>query len=284
MKNIFSSRSPLILGFGWVLVLSLTTAAQVTPVQPVRPVTTPRASWGGTPAATPQPSWAVQRPTGVRPVGTTAAPATQPASAALPTTSSTPSTPIPSANSPSSAASSNSPAATTTGYRTPNPAIPWELVDNPVLADLTRRDYSGAKDYEKCLELQKQSGACILVYFRNPQVDNERGLCSWFEKRLQSTREWQKATAFYLRVTITLPGNSEDRDLASRFGLTRTPSLYVVKPNDSRHARIQVVKWDTTGGKRDPSMATPAEAVPWLADASTPAYQTLLAPLLEKLK
>lgn len=251
------------------LLLPLAVTAQVTPVQPVRPVTTPRATGVQYPAPVQRPSWAVQPPAGPRPV---AAPTAAPAA---------PSQPPPTAAAPSAPSSGYAPST----YPQPAGDVPQELIDHPVWDPVTRRDYDGPKDLAKCLELQKQTGTCILLYFCNDQDSSEKGLCHWWEKNLKSRREWQKATAPYLRVTIRLPGSTEARELATRYNIKTTPALLVLQPNDRPNPRftrrVPVIKWSAL---KEPTPMTPAEALPELSSASTPAYQEYLAPIIEKTK
>lgn len=249
--------------------LPLGVSAQVTPVQPVRPVTTPRSTWGGTPAPVQRPSWAPPQATPRPPA---AAPATAPAA---------PAEPPPAAAAPSAPTSGYAPSA----YAPPAGDTPAELIAHPVWDTVTRRDYDGPKELAKCLELQKQTGTCILLYFCNDQDSSEKGLCHWWEKNLKSRREWQKATAPYLRVTIRLPGSTEARELATRYNIKTTPALLVLQPNDRPNPRftrrVPVIKWSAL---KEPTPMTPAEALPALSDASTPAYQEYLAPIIEKTK
>lgn len=248
--------------------LPLAVSAQVTPVQPVRPVTTPRSTWGGTPTPVQRPSWAPPQAT---PRPAPAAPAAAPAATG------------PAAAAPSAPSSGYAPSA----YgRAPDAGdVPPELVEHPVWDPVTRRDYDGPKDLAKCLELQKQTGTCILLYFCNDQDSSEKGLCHWWEKNLKSRREWQKATAPYLRVTIRLPGSTEARELATRYNIKTTPALLVLQPNDRPNPRftrrVPVIKWSA---QKEPTPMTPAEALPELSAASTPAYQEYLAPIIEKTK
>lgn len=273
-----------------LLALSATLAAgqvrPVQPVQPVRPVATPVAPVR--PVSTPAPSWAPQRPAATQPVARPvppswgqqpARPATTPA--ATPAAEPAPAPAPQAADAAPAAPSDAAPAASNGWSRTSYPAkkgdTPQELVDAPRFDLVSTRRFDSAKDYAACLELQKQTGLCILLYFANLNDVSQKGLCHWWEKKLQNSREWQRAAKNYLCVTITLPGNAEDRALAEKMRVKTTPAVFVVQPNDNWPKRVNVISWSD---QKEPQPATPAEGLQMLHDASTPAYQAILAPLM----
>lgn len=273
-----------------LLALTATLAAgqvrPVQPVQPVRPVATPVAPVR--PVSTPAPSWAPQRPAATQPVARPVQPSwgQQPARPA-PAPTSAPTTPepdpaaVPATPPPAPAPDAAAPAPSNAWSRSSYPAkkgdTPQELVDAPRFDLVSNRRFDSAKDYAACLELQKQTGLCILLYFANLNDVSQKGLCHWWEKKLQNSREWQRAAKNYLWVTITLPGNAEDRALAEKMRVKTTPAVFVVQPNDNWPKRVNVISWSD---QKEPQPATPAEGLQMLHDASTPAYQALLAPLM----
>ena len=113
-------------------------------------------------------------------------------------------------------------------------ATPEEIaaIDAPLFDQVPSKWFNNAKDYPELLELQKKTGACMLVYFTNPSVPNEKGLCSWFEKSITTDIDWRKAMKFFIKLEITLPGPSAVRDLVAQFRVVKTPAIFVVKPGD----------------------------------------------------
>ena len=146
-------------------------------------------------------------------------------------------------------------------------------IDAPLFDQVPSKWFNNAKDYPELLELQKKTGACMLVYFKNPSVPNEKGLCSWFEKSITTDIDWRKAMKYFIKLEITLPGPSAVRDLVDQFRVTKTPAIFAVKPGDKMPFRLMVFTYPEGGGR-----PTPVE-VPVVLEAlrnrCTPAYQTL---------
>ena len=157
----------------------------------------------------------------------------------------------------------------------PAGATPEEraAIDAPLFDQVPSKWFNNAKDYPELLELQKKTGACMLVYFKNPSVPNEKGLCSWFEKSITTDIDWRKAMKYFIKLEITLPGPSAVRDLVDQFRVTKTPAIFAVKPGDKMPFRLMVFDYPEGGGR-----PTPVE-VPVVLEAlrnrCTPAYQTL---------
>ena len=157
----------------------------------------------------------------------------------------------------------------------PAGATPEEraVIDAPLFDQVPSKWFNNAKDYPELLELQKKTGACMLVYFKNPSVPNEKGLCSWFEKSITTDIDWRKAMKYFIKLEITLPGPSAVRDLVDQFRVTKTPAIFAVKPGDKMPFRLMVFTYPEGGGR-----PTPVE-VPVVLEAlrnrCTPAYQTL---------
>ena len=157
----------------------------------------------------------------------------------------------------------------------PAGATPEEraAIDAPLFDQVPSKWFNNAKDYPELLELQKKTGACMLGYFKNPSVPNEKGLCSWFEKSITTDIDWRKAMKYFIKLEITLPGPSAVRDLVDQFRVTKTPAIFAVKPGDKMPFRLMVFTYPEGGGR-----PTPVE-VPVVLEAlrnrCTPAYQTL---------
>lgn len=146
------------------------------------------------------------------------------------------------------------------------------LIDSPKFDLIPSKSFNHFKDYADLEELQKQSGACMLVYFKNLNVSDEKGLCGWFEKDIANTTEWRKAMKYYLKIEIPVAGGNDILEaLLEKFRVKKTPAVFVVKPNGSLPQRLPVIEY--IDGKPKPY------AVPVVIEAlkvrSSPAYQTL---------
>jgi hypothetical protein len=209
-----------------------------------------RSRFGQPPSVSPSaPPAAPVRPAPVSPVPAVSAPAATPQPA-----------PAPSA----SASASSSPS-----------RVPEELVASPRWDLIPHKPFDKPKDYDQLLELQRQTGAVLLVYFRNDNDSSEKGLCNWYEKSIALTRDWQKVTRPYLKLNISLPGNAAAQALAKRYGVAKTPAIYVHKPNDWRPMRLPVFEWNN----REPKPLPVDTVVESLLKFSTEAYQKHVEPL-----
>ena len=215
-----------------------------------------------------------------RPGQTATAPATTaaplaPASSNFATPTAAPTTSTPTAPSSAPALSTLPPSGSTTSSNYFYTSVPPEdkaVIDAPLFDQLPSKDFNNAKDHDDLLALQKKTGACLIIYFKNPSISNEKGLCSWYEKTVTTDIKWRKAMKYYLRLEITLPGNSLVQDLATRYRANKTPAVLVVKPGSTMPTRLKL--FDYPAGSRP----VPIEAetvLESLKAASTPAYQTL---------
>jgi len=145
------------------------------------------------------------------------------------------------------------------------------LIDNPKLDEIPTKTYTHPRYHDELLELQKQTGACMFLYFKNPTVPNQKGLCSWFERRIASDIKWRKAMRNYLKLEITLPGNKQAQELAAKYRVRSTPALFVLKPNSVPN-RLSVFRFEP--GKR-PEVEPIETVIEYLKARSTVAYQSL---------
>ena len=145
-------------------------------------------------------------------------------------------------------------------------------IDAPLLEEIPAKWFDDAKDYAALLELQKKTGACMLVYFKNPFVTNEKGLCGWFEKNVATDLQWRKAIKNYIKLQITYIGNEETEALIAQFRANKTPAFFVVKPGSTFPARIQLFDYAPNTRPEPREVATIMESI---KSNSTPAYATL---------
>ena len=144
--------------------------------------------------------------------------------------------------------------------------------DAPLFDQVPSKWYDNAKDFEELFALSKKSGACMVVYFKNFAISNEKGLCNWFEKVIGADIKWRKAMKYYIKLEINVPGNSVVEELMAKFRVVKTPAIFVVKPGSTMNTRIAV--FDYVQGTR-PEPRDIDAVLQTLKTASTPAYQTL---------
>ncbi|MGD9874463.1 MAG: hypothetical protein AB7T27_09350 [Kiritimatiellia bacterium] len=94
--------------------------------------------------------------------------------------------------------------------------------------------FKNAEGYAEALELQKQTGADIFVFFVRPDVSNENGLCNWLETRGFQTPPVRKFLKEVIKVKATLPSNKETTAMGETFGVKKTPAVYLVHPTGKR--------------------------------------------------
>lgn len=213
-------------------------------------------------------------------------PAAPPAASAFPATAPSPapapapaefSAPAPASAAPAGADSESSPAPMANGsYDSPYPKGATDeqkaLIDSPKFDLVPSKWYNYFKDHAGLVELQKQSGACLLVYFKNLNVSDEKGLCGWFEKDIANSTEWRKAMRYYLKIEITVAGGNDVlEELVAKYRVKKTPAVFVVRPNGSLPQRLPVIEY--IDGKPKP-YAVPA-VIEALKVRSSPVYQTL---------
>ena len=151
--------------------------------------------------------------------------------------------------------------------------VPRALAESPKFDLVPKKWFDKASDWETAKALQKESGACILVYFKNPSDSSQKGLCSWFETKAGAYTHWRKAMPYFIKLQITLPGNNETRALAATFGFKSTPAWYVVRPDAPYPKRLAVIKY-AMGGK-DPEPMPERELIPALHALCPSAYDNL---------
>lgn len=145
------------------------------------------------------------------------------------------------------------------------------VYDAPLFDQIPSKTFGNAKDHDELVALQKKTGACMVVYFKNFAVPNEKGLCSWFEKTVTSDIQWRRAMRNYIQLTINVPGTSAVEELQTKYRANRTPAVFVVKPGSTMPVRIKL--FDYGNGTRPVPVAA-EEVVAAVKVASTPAYQT----------
>jgi len=137
--------------------------------------------------------------------------------------------------------------------------------------------YQKAKGYQKALTLQKETGADIFIYFTVQAPPNQKGLCTWWERKGARNMKVKKYLRNYIKVQVPLPSNPDSQKLAKQFKVKRCPAVFVVQTNGWQQY-IKVFNWDT--GK--PKLREPEELIELIRARSSDHYA--LPPEEEKEK
>lgn len=127
--------------------------------------------------------------------------------------------------------------------------------------------FSKAKGYEKALELQKETGADLFVYFSRQAPNDEAGLCRWFENKALTAPVLKDYLRSYLRVEVPLPSNPDCQKMAESFGVRKCPAVYIVQFNGWTQA-CKAFNWST--GR--PLLFPPEEFIELLRARSSERY------------
>lgn len=145
------------------------------------------------------------------------------------------------------------------------------LVDQPLFDLVPKKWYDRASEWEEVKALQKKTGACILIYFKDPTNSDQKGMCNWFEGEAGSYNRWRKAMAYFIKFRIQLPGNTETRALAEEFRFKSTPAWFVLRPDGKFPKRLPVFTYPAG----NPKPVRQDELMESLTELCTPAYANL---------
>ncbi len=126
--------------------------------------------------------------------------------------------------------------------------------------------FTGHKEYAKAVELQKTTGADILLMFYRMAPTDEKGLWRWLETKGLSQQKVAKKLDDYIKVKILLDNSDEVAALATKFYVKKSPRLFVIHP-DGQWQDVKPFDWP--GGK--PEIASADELLARLVQASSPA-------------
>ena len=127
--------------------------------------------------------------------------------------------------------------------------------------------FNDLKGYQEALELQKQTGADIFLYFARYFPDDEKGLCRWFETHGLGQPAVAKLLRDYLKVKLTYPLGKDAEAAMADFKVTKCPAIYIIK-TDGHHDRCMVFEWP--GGK--PQILDPNKLVELFRSKSDARY------------
>lgn len=128
--------------------------------------------------------------------------------------------------------------------------------------------FQNGKGFAEALELQKQTGADLFVYFARYYPNDQEGLCKWWERRGLQHPDVEKLLRGYLKVKFSYPLGKDDEALAAPFNVNKCPAVYIVSTNGWRH-RVAVFEWP--GG--EPELKKPDVLVNDIRSQSSARYQ-----------
>lgn len=102
--------------------------------------------------------------------------------------------------------------------------------------------FQNGKGYAEALEIQKQTGADLFVYFARYYPNDQEGLCKWWEKRGLQHPDIEKLLRGYVKVKFSYPLNRDDEALVAPYNVNKCPAVFVVSTNGWRH-RVAVFEW-----------------------------------------
>ncbi|HMP89027.1 MAG TPA: hypothetical protein PJ991_02440, partial [Kiritimatiellia bacterium] len=106
------------------------------------------------------------------------------------------------------------------------------------------RWFTSDRGYQEALELQKSTGADIIIYFFRYDLKDEKGLCTWWERHGLQHGRVSKLLQDYIKVKVQMPFKPREREMfAEKFKFNKTPAVYIVRADGGFPTRIQVFDW-----------------------------------------
>lgn len=127
----------------------------------------------------------------------------------------------------------------------------------------------GERGYLEALEIQKATGADILLYFHRIDPKDEKGLCQWWERHGLQNGKISKFLQDYIKVKMQLPFRKKELDTFGRFKFNKTPAVFVVK-QEGFPTRIPVFDWPNN----KPELKEASEIIELITRASSSAAET----------
>ncbi|HEY8241322.1 MAG TPA: hypothetical protein VIH35_07745 [Kiritimatiellia bacterium] len=128
--------------------------------------------------------------------------------------------------------------------------------------------FNGVKGYNEALEIQKQTGADIFVYFARYYPKEEEGLCKWWEKRGVTAKPVDEFLEGFIKVKILYPLGKKDEEAVADFKVRKCPAVFIVSTNGFKQY-CKVFQWPD--GK--PELIEPEQQVEVFRARSGPRYQ-----------
>ena len=116
--------------------------------------------------------------------------------------------------------------------------------------------FNGLKGYNEALEIQKQTGADLFVYFARYYPSSEEGLCKWWEKRGLRAPEVDKYLDDYIKVKFQYPLNKKEEEATADFKVRKCPAVFIVHTNGFK-SYCKVFEWTN----KEPELRKPEELI-----------------------
>jgi len=136
------------------------------------------------------------------------------------------------------------------------------------LFDVPSKWFKQADGFEEALQVQKETGADLFIYFRRMIPEDQKGLCRWFEKRGLKKSTVSRYLRDYIKVEVTLPSNDEDEKVAERFEIGYCPVVVILQPSGWRNY-CRPFDWP----QNKPQLKQPDELIELFRANSSAAYQ-----------
>ncbi|HMO49542.1 MAG TPA: hypothetical protein PKE26_03530 [Kiritimatiellia bacterium] len=126
--------------------------------------------------------------------------------------------------------------------------------------------FEGDRGYQEALELQKQTGADILLYFFRHDASDEKGLCTWWERHGLQNGRVSKFLQDYIKVKVKMPLKPSARETFAPFKFNKTPAVYIVRAGGGFPVRCPVFNWPNN----KPELKSAQELITMFTQASGP--------------
>lgn len=135
---------------------------------------------------------------------------------------------------------------------------------------ISKKWLGGLKGYNEAVDIQKQTGADMIVYFADYGPNSQKGLCNWWEQRGIDSGPVKKVLDDFVKVKIELPLNSREEEAFSEFRFNKAPAVYVVRPDSANFpSRVNVFDWEA----KKPKLKDPEELAELIRSKSSAAAQ-----------
>lgn len=133
---------------------------------------------------------------------------------------------------------------------------------------ISRKWLGGLKGYHEAVELQKQTGADMIVYFADYGPNSQKGLCNWWEQRGMDSGEVKKLLDEFIKVKVELPLNSREEEAFTAYRVNKAPAIFVVRPDSLDFpSRVTVFDWEM----KKPKLKEPEEIAELIRSRSSDA-------------
>jgi hypothetical protein len=126
--------------------------------------------------------------------------------------------------------------------------------------------FDGERGYLEALELQKQTGADIFLYFFCHDNLDEKGLCSWWEKHGMQEGKVSKFLQDYIKVKVQMPLRKKEEPTFAAYKFNKTPAVFIATSAGGFPARCHVFNWPNS----KPELKSHTDLIDLFTKASSP--------------